>query len=470
MSKKILAFDFGASNGRAMLGYLDGGRLIFEEIHRFPNDPVEVGGTLYWDVLRLFFEIKQAILKAKNFGFDAIGIDTWGVDFGLIDAEGNLIENPVHYRDRRTENIMEEAFEIVPKDCIYGKTGIQFMRFNTLFQLYYLKKYRPRLLKAADKMLFMPDLLAYFLTGEKYAEYTIASTSQMISAEKRDWDYELLNKFGLPTDILCPVIRPGAVYGKLTDDLCAELGCPKVPVIAVCAHDTASAVAATPAMDKDFVYISCGTWSLFGTEAQNPVVNDKAFEYQFTNEGGYGGTIRLLKNIMGLWVIQECRRQWQKEGIDLSYEEIAKEAEKIPDGKFIIDIDYGDFDKPGDMPKRIQDYCEQNNLPVPRTVGETAKCVFESLAVKYKKTYGMLCEMCGVKYGGINLIGGGSNNKLLCRLTADNCGVPVTAGPSEATVLGNIAVALISLGEIKDLKQARQIIADSFDVKTYLPE
>jgi rhamnulokinase len=469
MSKKILAFDFGASGGRAMLGGLEGGKLTMEEIHRFSNDPVEVNGVLYWDVLRLFFEIKQAIIKAKKTGFDAIGIDTWGVDFGLLDESGNLLENPVHYRDKRTENIMEEVFEILPKDYIYGRTGIQFMRFNTLFQLYYLKKYRPQLLERAKSMLFMPDLLAYFLTGKKAAEYTIASTSQMLNAKTRDWDGEILDKLGIDKGILCGIVKPGSVYGDLSDDICGELGCEKVPVIAVCGHDTASAVAATPSKDKDFVYISCGTWSLFGTETQNPVINDKAYEYQFTNEGGYNGTVRLLKNIMGLWILQECRRQWIKDGTELSYDQIAAQADKVENGKFIIDCDYGEFDKPGNMPQKIQSYCRHNNLPVPQTIGEIAKCVYESLAIKYKLTLDMLSDITGIKYSSVNLIGGGSQSDVLCRLAAQKCGLPVTAGPVEATVLGNIAVALIALGEIKDIESARSIIADSFKVKEYLP-
>lgn len=471
MSKKILAFDFGASSGRAMLSHINNGKIEMEEIHRFSNDPVEVNGVLYWDILRLIFEVKQAIIKAKNSGgFDAIGIDTWGVDFGLLDSEGNLLQNPVHYRDKRTEDIMQEVFHIVPKEEIYNSTGIQFMRFNTLFQLYYLKKYKPELLSKTKTMLFIPDLMAYFLTGVKKTEYTIASTSQMLNADKGDWDRDLLEKLGIPTNILTEIIDSGSIYGKITDDICTELGCEKVPVIAVCTHDTGSAVAAVPTSEAEFIYISCGTWSLFGTELNKPLINQKAFDLQLTNEGGYGKTIRLLKNIMGLWIIQESRRQWQREGKELSFAQIMAEAEKVEKGKFYIDCDYPDFDSPGNMPLKIQNYCKQNNLPVPQTIGETAMCIYYSLAVKYRKTLDMLKELTGKTYKAINLIGGGANASLLCRLTADICGMPVIAGPTEATVIGNIIVSLIALGEIKDIKEARNIVEKSFDVKIYNPE
>ncbi len=469
--KKILAFDFGASSGRAMLAGIKDGKIEMNEIHRFSNDPVLVNGVLYWDVLRLLFEIKQGIIKAKTSGgFDAIGIDTWGVDFGLLDGEGNLLQNPVHYRDARTESIMEEAFKVVPKDEIYKRTGIQFMRFNTLFQLYYLKKYKPELLQRAKTMLFMPDLLAYFLTGIKKTEYTIASTSQMLNAQTGDWDGELLGKLGIPQNILTEIIQPSTVYGFLSDEICGELGCGKVPVIAVCTHDTGSAVAAVPAVNDDFIYISCGTWSLFGTECKKPVITDKAFDFQLTNEGGYGKTIRLLKNIMGLWIIQESRRQWQKEGKDLSFAQIMAEAEKVERGRFYIDCDYKEFDSPGNMPLKIQNYCQNNNLPVPQTIGEIALCIYESLALKYKNTLDMLSKITGKKYNAINLIGGGAKASLLCSLTADICNVPVIAGPDEATVAGNIAVCLIALKEIKDIKEARKIISNSFDTKIYNPK
>ena len=316
MSKKVLAFDFGASSGRAMLAEFDGKDITMNEIHRFSNDPVKLQGTFYWDILRLMHEIKQGIVKAVNAGgFDAIGIDTWGVDFGLLDKEGKLLGNPLHYRDENTMGIIEEADKVVPKAEIYERTGIQFARYNSLFQLYSLATKRPDILERAEKMLFIPDLMAYFLTGEMKAEFTIASTSQMLDAKTQAWDDELLEKLSIPKKILPEIIPCGSISGMLSDEICEELGCKKVPVIAVASHDTGSAVVAVPNVTDDFIYISCGTWSLFGTELSKPIINEKTEKYNFTNEGGYGGKVRLLKNIMGLWLIQESRRQWIREGL-----------------------------------------------------------------------------------------------------------------------------------------------------------
>lgn len=311
--KKILSFDFGASSGRAMLAEYSDGKINMQEIHRFSNDTVIVNGTMYWDILRLFFEIKTGITKAVNSGgFDAIGIDTWGVDYGLIDKRGKLIGNPVHYRDTRTEGMLEETFKTVSQDEIYSRTGIQCMRINTLYQLMYLKNHEPEQLKNAEKMLMIPDLFAYMLTGEIKEEATIASTSNLFDPYKKDWDRELIKKLGLPEHIFADVIKPGEVYGMLSDEICEELGCKKVPVVAACGHDTASAVVATSSETDDFVYISCGTWSLLGIESKDPILTSQAAELNFTNEGGYDGTIRFLKNIMGLWLIQESRRQWKR--------------------------------------------------------------------------------------------------------------------------------------------------------------
>ena len=314
-SKRVLAFDFGASSGRAILATYADGKIAMQEIHRFSNDPVNLCGTLYWDVQRLFFEIKQGITKAVHQGgFDAIGIDTWGVDFGLLDAHGQLVANPVHYRDERTVGMMEKAYEKVPQQELYDRTGIQLMRLNTVFQLVSLAENRPDLLERAETMLLMPDLLAYFLTGAKYAEYSEVSTTQMLDPKTGDWAYDLLERLGIPTRLLPKIIDAGTPYGTLRADICDELGCPAVPVIAVCTHDTGSAVAAVPSQKDDFIYISCGTWSLFGTELKAPIINETSRRFNLTNEGGYGRTARMLKNIMGLWLIQESRRQWIREG------------------------------------------------------------------------------------------------------------------------------------------------------------
>ena len=470
MSKKVLAFDFGASSGRAMLAAYSGGKITMEEIHRFSNDPVEVNGVLYWDILRLFFEVKQAINKAALAGgFDAIGIDTWGVDFGLIAKDGSLLQNPVHYRDARTENIMDEAFEVVAKEEIYRRTGLQFMRFNTLFQLYYLQKYRPELLERTHKMLFIPDLIAYFLTGEMSAEYTIASTSQMLCANTGEWDLELLNMFSFPTDILPDIKQPGEVYGTLLPAICEELGCKSVPVISVCSHDTGSAVAAVPSLERDFIYVSCGTWSLFGTELKRPHISRRSSDLQITNEGGYGKSIRFLKNITGLWLLQESRRQWRREGLELSFAEIERLAREVPADKFVIDCSYPEFDKPGNMPERIKQYCRDNGLPVPDSVGEVAMAIYNGLSLKYKETLDMISEITGINYPSIHLIGGGAKDSLLSQMTADKCGVTVYAGPFEATVIGNIIVQLIALKQIPDLKAARKIVSESFDYFKYTP-
>ena len=307
--KRVLAFDFGASSGRAIIGRFDGENIRLEEIHRFSNDPVQVGGTLYWDVLRLFYEIKQGLTKAKLAGgFDSVGIDTWGVDFGLLDEFGCLVENPVHYRDLRTSGMIEEVFKTVPKEELYERTGIQFMELNTLFQLVSLKKYRPHILERTSRMLFMPDLFAYLLTGRMQTEYSIATTSQMVDIKTKDWAYDLLERLGLPKDILTPIVPSGTPNGELSDAICDELGLEKVPVISVCGHDTQSAITAVPSGEESFAFLSSGTWSLFGTELPAPIVNETSLEINITNEGGYGGATGLLKNIIGLWLIQESRR------------------------------------------------------------------------------------------------------------------------------------------------------------------
>ncbi len=470
MSKKVLAFDFGASSGRAMLAEFDGKGITMNEIHRFSNDPVKLQGTFYWDILRLMHEIKQGIVKAVNAGgFDAIGIDTWGVDFGLLDKEGKLLCNPLHYRDENTMGIIEEADKVVPKAEIYERTGIQFARYNSLFQLYSLATKRPDLLERAEKLLFIPDLMAYFLTGEMKAEFTIASTSQMLNAKTQAWDEELLEKLSIPKRLLPEIIPCGSISGMLSDEICEELGCKKVPVIAVASHDTGSAVVAVPNVTNDFIYISCGTWSLFGTELSEPIINEKTQKYNFTNEGGYGGTVRLLKNIMGLWLIQESRRQWIREGFDVSYGDLEKEALACKPFQCFVDVDDDVFSLPGNLPKRIQDFCSKTGQYVPQTRGEIMRCIYESLAMKYRYTYERLEDITGKKYNAIHMIGGGTKDNLLCQMTADFCRINVIAGPIEATATGNVAVQMIALDEFKSITDARRIIADSLNPVYYTP-
>lgn len=469
--KRVLSFDFGASSGRAMLAELKDGKIEMREIHRFSNDTVIVGGTMYWDILRLFFEIKTGITKAVNEGgFDAVGIDTWGVDFGLIDKRGKLISNPVHYRDRRTEGIAEEIADIISKEELYKRAGTQYMRFNTLYQLMYLKNHEPEQLENAEKMLLIPDLFAYMLTGEVKAEASIASTTNLFDPYKKNWDFELINKLGLPESIFPPVIKAGETYGMLSDEICEELGCKKVPVIAVNEHDTASAVVATPSLTDDFVYISCGTWSLFGIESKTPILTSQAAELNFTNEGGYKDTVRFLKNIMGLWLIQESRRQWKREGDDVGFDVLEKEALSAKAFKCFIDVDNPAFETAGNLPRRVAEFCERTGQYVPQNRPEIMRCIYQSLAMKYKYTFNMLGKISSREYRRINVLGGGIKDKLLCQMAADACNAEVLAGPSEATVMGNIAVCYESLGEIKDFAGIRQTVTDSTELKRYTPQ
>lgn len=468
--KKVLAFDLGASGGRGIIATLDNKKITLKEIHRFANNGVKVRNTLYWDVLYLFDQIKQGIVKARLAGgFDSIGIDTWGVDFGLVDECGDLLCNPVHYRDERTDNIPDEVFKEISKEDLYGKTGIQIMNFNTIFQLYYLAKYKADLLKRADKFIFIPDLLNYFLTGVKKSEYTIASTSQMLNPYTGDWDRELISSLNIPTDLLCDIIETGKVLGKLSHEICEELSVDAVDVIAVGGHDTASAVVSVPTTQDDFVYVSCGTWSLFGTELSEPLICPEGLASSYTNEGGYGGKIRYLTNIMGLWLIQEARRDWQKHGHDLSFGEIADEALNSEGFKCFVDPDYAEFAKPGNMPKKIQEFCKRTGQYVPQTIGEIARCIYESLALKYRHAFINLGNITGKSFSGIHIVGGGTNAALFCQMTASSCNTAVYAGPVEATTLGNVAVQLMASGDIKDIKEARSIIRDSFDIATYEP-
>lgn len=471
MTKRVLAFDFGASSGRAIIGCFDGDKITLEEVHRFSNDPVSVGGTVYWDVLRLFYEIKQGIIKAKIAGgFDSIGIDTWGVDFGLIDSEGKLMENPVHYRDARTAGLVDEAFKTMPKEKLYGITGIQFMELNTLFQLISLKKYRPWMLERADKMLFMPDLFGYMLTGKMCAEYSIASTSQLIDLDKRTWSKEVLDAFGIKESVFAPLVQPGTVLGELSKEICEECGVDPVPVISVCGHDTQSAITSVPCEDGDFAFLSSGTWSLFGTELDKPIVNETSMNINITNEGGFDGSTGFLKNIIGLWLIQESRRQWKREGKEYSYADLEKLALAAETFKCFIDPDAPEFVPHGNIPERVREFCRKTGQYVPETVGEIMRCIYESLAMKYRLTFEKLRECTERDYPVIHVIGGGTKDGLLCQMTANSCDRMVKAGPIEATVMGNVAVQLMSDGSVKNIGQARKIVADSSELKTFEPK
>lgn len=469
-TKNLLAFDFGASSGRAVLGQFDGERLTLRELHRFPNDPVKLGDTLYWDVLRLFHEIKQSLLKAKAVcSPDSIGIDTWGVDFGLLDADGRLLENPVHYRDARTAGIFDRAFSRMSKEELYRITGNQLMEINTVFQLLSLCENRPALLERAKILLFMPDLFAFMLTGEKHAEYSIASTSQLLDAQKRTWSPAVLESFGIPARLFPEIIPTATPIGVLRADLCEELGIPASRVIAVAGHDTQCAQASVPAAEKDFLFLSCGTWSLLGTELDAPLNNAQTAACNITNEGGCGGKASFLKNIIGLWLIQKTRRQWQKEGDNLSFADMEKAAMSAPAFQCFIDPDDALFVPAGDIPKRIREYCRNTAQKIPESKGEILRCIYDSLAMKYRYAVSQIEQCTKKQYGTLHIVGGGVKDTLLCRLTADVCGKTVAAGPVEATVYGNLVLQLLATGEIGTLEEAREIVRRSDSVQIYLP-
>ena len=469
---KLLAFDYGASSGRAILGKYNGEKLELGEVHRFSNDPVAVNGSIYWDVLRLFHEMKQAILKCVKNGDSHIsgaGVDTWGVDFGLLGPSGELLGNPFHYRDLRTEGMIEEASRIVPKRGIYEKTGIAFLKFNTLYQLYAMKAAGSSVLEKASTMLFMPDLFNYFLTGEKATEFTIASTSQMLDAKKGDWAKDLLGTLGIPDSILTGIINPGTVVGSFSKWIREELNIGDVPVIAVAGHDTGSAVISVPSGKERYAYLSSGTWSLLGVESPYPVINDDTYRLNYTNEGGYGRSTRLLKNIMGLWIYQECKRAWDKAGEVLSFDELEELAAKS--GSFISFIDPDDdlFYSPGHMPDKVAEFCRKTGQPVPQGKGEMVRCIMESLALKYRYTLEGLEKIVGYYIPVLHIVGGGSRNTMLCRFTANAVKRPVITGPVEATAVGNLACQLIALKEVSGIKEAREVVRRSFPTAEYMP-
>ncbi len=471
---KVLAFDFGASSGRALLFKFDGKKIEMEEMHRFSNDPVLVSGTYRWDTLRLFHEIKQGILNTINSGnadFESIGIDTWGVDFGLFDKNGQLISTPYHYRDTRTDGMIEKADELIGKKYIFDQTGIQFNFFNTIFQLLSLSQSDDPTLKIAEKLLFTPDIFNYFLTGEMKNEYTISSTSQLLNPYTKEWNEDLIEKIGIDKKIFCDIVHPGNIVGYLSDELCEELGAPKVPVVAVGSHDTASAVASVPADGSyDYAYISSGTWALLGVENDEPVITDKSYKYDFTNEGGVENKIRFLKNIMGLWIIQESRRQWKREGKDFSFDALEKAAWEAKPFESFIDPDNSAFAGPGNMPKKIREYCKNTSQKVPETEGEIIRCIAQSLAMKCAYAVKGMEDTLDKNLDVIHMIGGGIKDTMVCSFISCATGKKVIAGPVEATGTGNALMQLKTLGKIGSLKEARQVVKNSFDTKEYYPQ
>ena len=463
-----LAVDLGAESGRVILGGLAGGRLTLEETRRFPNQPVQLPGGLYWDSFRLFHEIQEGLTEAGRewqLTVAGIGVDTWGVDFGLVGPDGGLIDCPRHYRDPRTNGVPERLFQTVPRWEVFQQTGIQIMSINTLYQLYSLRLADSPALRDAARLLFVPDLLNYWLTGVARNEITIASTSQFYDARTRRYATSMLERLGIPTGILAELIEPGRAIGTLLPRLAEATGLGAVPVYAAGAHDTASAVAAVPAEGNDWCYISSGTWSLMGVETAQPVINEQSYNLNYTNEAGVEGRTRLLKNIAGLWLLQECRRAWAAEGDRLEYDELARMAEEAGPARSIIDPD--DFLQPGDMPARIANWCREHSLDAPRTKGEFCRTILESLAHRYREVLEGLETLIGRKIRVIHIVGGGSRNQLLNRLVASITGRTVIAGPVEATAAGNLLVQAIGAGEVANLEEARAIVRRSFEITRY---
>ncbi len=467
----FLAIDLGAESGRAMLGTLDAGKLTLEELHRFPNIPVRLPTGLYWDTLRLFHEIRHALWicgRQRKIALDGIGIDTWGVDFGLLGWDGALLDNPRHYRDARNDGMLEKTFAAVPKTEIFAETGVQFMQLNTLYQLNSMKLLGSPAIDIASKLLFMPDLFNYWLTGEMRAEVSVASTSQFYNPAKKAWSTELFRRLRLPLGILPEIVPSGTRLGTLLPEIAEWSGLPaNVPVYATACHDTASAVAAVPAEGGDWCYISSGTWSLMGVELKTPIINEQSLSLNFTNEVGAGGAIRFLKNIAGLWLLQECKRAWALAGREYSYEELSRLAKAAPAPAMLLDPDA--FPEPDRMPERIAEYCRARGHPLSDDAGVVARLILESLAATYRKVLESLEALLGRRIARIHIVGGGSRNELLNQLAANATGRTVVAGPGEATAAGNILVQAIGAGAISDGREAREIVRNSFPLTTYQP-
>ena len=471
ITTRLLAFDFGASSGRAILGNLKDDKLELVEVHRFSNDPVMFSTHLQWDILKLCDEVKQGILKCKLNGFniESIGIDTWGVDFGLLDENGELLSNPYHYRDERTTGMMEKCFEYIPKEELFRRTGLQFAQYNSIYQLLSMVLSNSSILKVAHTMLMMPDLFNYMLTGKSFIEFTEFTTSQLYNYKEKTWDKYIINKLNIPNNIFAPLIMPGAEVGLVKESICRELNIKPIKVIAVGGHDTASAAAAVPSEEDNPVFISSGTWSILGMENDHPIINDKVYKYNFTNEGGTNNKVLLLKNIMGLWIIQECKRAWEKEGLSLGFGEIVQMAKAQKSGVSFIDPDNELFYAPGNMPDKVKQFCINTNQPIPESIGEIIRCVEESLALKYRWAIEKLEEITDKKIHTIHVVGGGIQDKLLCELTASATRRKVIAGPIEATAIGNLIIQAQALGKIRNQKHGKRVIRNSFEMEEYLP-
>lgn len=473
MNKRyFLAFDLGASSGRAILGTLANNKLELTEIHRFVNQMQLINGHYFWNIFSLFNELKTGLKKCvREFGIqpESIGIDTWGVDFVHLNKEGLILSLPFAYRDSRTNSSMEDLFRVIPQEEVYAQTGIQFMQFNSLFQLFSMVKDQSSLLEITDSILFMPDALNYLFSGVKKSEFSIASTSQMIVPGICKWNYELIEKAGIPTNILQEIILPGTILGNIQEEVASETGSKPIPVIAVAGHDTGSAIVSVPSILNNFAYISSGTWSLMGIESRNPIVSDQTLQLNFTNEGGVDGTTRFLKNIMGMWLIQEVQRIWNGEGTVYTWTEMVDLARKSEPFEYLINPDDSMFLNPRDMTQAVRDFCYQTAQGTPHTHGELIRCIYDSLALKYRYTLEQIKEVSDQPIEVIHIIGGGANNHFLNQLTADATGLRVIAGPTEATAIGNILIQAKSLGYVGSVKEIRQIIANSFELVQFIP-
>lgn len=469
--KYFFAVDLGATSGRTILGTLDGGKIALEEVTRFPNNLIEQGGHFYWDIYALYFEIIRGLktVAQKGVQITSIGIDTWGVDFVFIGHDGAILRNPRAYRDPITFDAMDDYLKhVVSKKEVYDVTGIQFMNFNSIFQLYAMRREGNSALRNAAKVLFVPDALSWMLTGNEVCEYTIASTSQLLDPRTKQLDERLLQSLGLTRSKFGKMVQPGELIGCLSEEVRRMTGLPAVPVYAVAGHDTGSAVAAVPAKDEKFAYLSSGTWSLMGIETKDAIISDLSYERNFTNEGGIEGTTRFLKNICGMWLLERCRKEWTDAPSD--YGTLISEAMKVTAFQSIINPDDAMFANPANMQQAIRDYCQQTNQHVPEGYAELTRCIFDSLALRYKQVFGYLKEMAAFPIDTLHIIGGGSRNEQLNQFTANATGTTVKAGPTEGTALGNIMVQAKAAGAVSDIWDMRRIIANSIEMKTFEPQ
>lgn len=470
--QNFLAFDIGATSGRSILGTIINSKLELKELTRFPNKIIRIGDKYYWDIYALYEALKDGLraVASQNIEIDAIGIDTWGVDFVYLGEDDSILGIPRSYRDPYTEGAPEEYFNIISKKEVYGLTGIQIMNFNSLFQLYAAKKESSSALFAAKEILFIPDALSFLLTGEKICEYTIASTSQLINPSTKRVEAKLLTEIGLRSSIIPPIVLPGKTIGYLRDSITKECGVNKVPVIAVAGHDTGSAVVSVPAENKNFAYISSGTWSLMGIEVDEPIISKESYELNFTNEGGVDGTIRFLKNITGMWLLEQCRKEWEAAGKKYDYSQIVAMSQSAEGFKSLVDPDDLSFANPESMTKAIVAYCDRTRQVAPETEAEFIRCIFDSLALKYRYVLDCLKKLAPFPIEKLHVIGGGSQNKLLNQMTANAIGMPVVAGPGEATAIGNIMMQAKGLGLVESLQEIRDIIRNSVNPEVFYPK